>query len=113
MNQTKRSETCSNYFIVESRVMMYWRDYLQGVEDKEADSSFGEILASSTGSSKVPPLGFIPRRSIKFLHSSQSSFPQGNTCGCILNLPTMHTSFESFEDDMDFAFKNYHGFGMP
>eukprot|EP00794_Sanderia_malayensis_P017175 gene17175-18904_t len=111
--QTKRSEAGSNYFIAESRIIMYWRDYLQEVDDKEADSSFGEILAFSTGSSKVPPLGFIPKPSIEFLHSSQSRFPQGNTCGCVLKLPTMHTSYQSFKDDMDFAFKNCHGFGMP
>ena len=71
------------------------------------------MLALSTGTSKVPPLGFIPKPSIEFLHGSEFRFPQANTCGCILKLPTMHSSYEAFKDDMDFAFRNCHGFGIP
>ncbi len=108
--QMKRSEVGSNHCIVESRVKMYWRDYLQDVEDKNVDSSFEEILAFSTGSSKVPPLGFIPKPSIEFLHASQSKFPQSNTCGCVLKL---HTNYETFKHDVDLALKNCQGFGMP
>ena len=62
-----RSETDSNYYIVENRIAMYWREYLQEDQEK-ADSSFGDMLAFSTGTSKVPSLGFIPKPSIKFLH---------------------------------------------
>ena len=109
----RRSETDSNDYIVESRIVMYWREYLQEVEEKEADSSFGDILAFSTGASKVPPLGFIPKPSIEFLHGSESRFPQANICGCVLKLPTMHSSYEAFKYNMDFAFRNCHGFGMP
>uniref|UniRef100_A0A8P4KTZ2 HECT domain-containing protein n=1 Tax=Dicentrarchus labrax TaxID=13489 RepID=A0A8P4KTZ2_DICLA len=76
----------------------------------------GTILAFATGANTVPPIGFFPQPSIEFLHQEQdtatpSKLPIANTCINCLKLP-LHTSYRAFQENMDFALGNTHGFGM-
>jgi hypothetical protein len=39
------------------------------------------IVAFTTGSSEVPPIGFNPRTCIRFVHDDGKILPSANTCG--------------------------------
>uniref|UniRef100_A0A3Q2ZKE7 HECT-type E3 ubiquitin transferase n=1 Tax=Kryptolebias marmoratus TaxID=37003 RepID=A0A3Q2ZKE7_KRYMA len=76
----------------------------------------GMILAFATGASTVPAIGFSPQPSVEFLHheagsGTPSKFPKANTCINCLKLP-LHTSYKDFQEHMDFALGNTHGFGI-
>eukprot|EP00794_Sanderia_malayensis_P021194 gene21194-23276_t len=53
MFEIKRSEAESNNFLTENRVIMYWRDYLEDIAEKESVCTFKELIAFCTGSEKV------------------------------------------------------------
>jgi hypothetical protein len=62
----------------------------------------------------MPAVGEL-RGSLGFLHEGeegQSKFPKANTCVCRLNLPTKHRSSNEFDEAMNFAIANAHGFGF-
>jgi len=78
--------------------------------------TFEDIMFFSTGVKHIPPLGFTPSPSIKFLHDSEgdgqrSSFPKANTCSCCLQLPVVHATFNAFVEAMVFGIRNSQGFG--
>lgn len=84
--------------------------------DQEGTHKLGTILSFATGASSIPPIGFNPHPFIEFLHDKNESgvphrFPIANTCINCLKLP-LHTTYTTFQEDMDFAFGNTHGFGM-
>ncbi|XP_034553486.1 G2/M phase-specific E3 ubiquitin-protein ligase-like isoform X3 [Notolabrus celidotus] len=102
----------SNRRRAEEVVVPYWRDYLTDAE--EETQKLGTILAFATGANTVPPIGFSPQPSIEFLHQdtgTTSKLPIANTCINCLKLP-LHTSYKDFQENMDFALGNTHGFGM-
>ncbi|XP_054608769.1 uncharacterized protein LOC129179453 [Dunckerocampus dactyliophorus] len=104
----------SNKRRAEERVVPFWRDYLQDVEEQEGSSKLGKILAFATGASVIPPVGFSPQPSVDFLHdqpvSSRRCLPMANTCINCLKLPLLDT-YEDFRESMDFALGNTQGFG--
>ena len=71
-----------------------------GVEESEPVSvSLEDILKFTTGTERIPPLGFTPRPHVQFLHDDQHLFPEANTCAHVLKLP-IHKSYEDFSDKM-------------
>ncbi|XP_034738154.1 G2/M phase-specific E3 ubiquitin-protein ligase [Etheostoma cragini] len=100
----------------EEVVVPFWRDYLSDAEEQEETQKLGMILAFATGANLVPPIGFSPQPSIEFLHQEHdagttSKLPIANTCINCLKLP-LHTCYKDFQENMDFALGNTHGFGM-
>ncbi|XP_076736172.1 G2/M phase-specific E3 ubiquitin-protein ligase isoform X3 [Maylandia zebra] len=94
----------------------FWRDYLADAEDQDGTQKLGTIFAFATGANTVPPIGFSPQPSIEFLHQepdaqTMSKLPIANTCINCLKLP-LHTSYKDFQENMDFALGNTHGFGI-
>lgn len=84
--------------------------------DQDGTQKLGTILAFATGANTVPPIGFSPQPSIEFLHQepdaqTMSKLPIANTCINCLKLP-LHTSYKDFQENMDFALGNTHGFGI-
>ena len=112
----QRSEQGTQKCVTENKVIMHLRDLLQEIEENDSDLTYTEILAFTTGSSKMPPAGFTTKPTIEFLHSNGSderTFPTANTCSCILRLPTCHQEYSTFKESLEFAIKNCRGFGMP
>ncbi|XP_061584191.1 G2/M phase-specific E3 ubiquitin-protein ligase-like [Cololabis saira] len=106
----------SNKRRAEEVVVPFWRDYLTDAEDQEGTHKLGTILAFATGADAVPPVGFSPQPSIEFLHQEHdagftSKLPIANTCINCLKLP-LHASYRDFQENMDFALGNTHGFGI-
>ncbi|CAI5682048.1 unnamed protein product [Oreochromis niloticus] len=106
----------SNKRHAEAVVISFWRDYLTDAEDQDGTQKLGTILAFATGANTVPPIGFSPQPSIEFLHQepdaqTMSKLPIANTCINCLKLP-LHTSYKDFQENMDFALGNTHGFGI-
>ncbi|MBN3304998.1 G2E3 ligase, partial [Amia calva] len=98
--------TGSNQRLTESRVVAFWRDFLQDAE--------GRILA---GSGVFPSVGFCPEPAVEFLHGQDidvvtlPKFPIANTCVnglCLLLLDR----YEDFKANIDFALCNTQGFGL-
>nr|XP_055036518.1 uncharacterized protein LOC129423994 [Misgurnus anguillicaudatus] len=105
----------SNRRRTEEVVVPFWRDYLADAEDQGAQK-LETVLAFATGANTVPPIGFSPQPSIEFLHQerdaeSNSKLPVANTCINCLKLP-LHTTYKDFQENMDFALGNTHGFGI-
>ncbi len=106
MLEMKRSEEGSDHFVSENKVITYWRDSLQDIEENEFESTFKELLAFCTGFEKVPPLGFLP----KPIHNSK--FSTANTCSNVLRLPTSYSDYPSFKQGMEFAIRICKGYDV-
>ena len=89
---------------------MYWRNVLDDVSENEVDLTLSELLQFSTGRPTIPPLGFQPNPMINILYNNTIRFPKGNTCVCVLHLPTCHTDYESFKEAVVFACKELRRF---
>lgn len=61
-----------------------------------------DILFFVTGSYSVPPIGFDPEPTIKFLHRR---YPTGNRFLNCLELP-ITTTYEQFKNKMDLTIRN-------
>lgn len=104
----KSSDACFFFFYLISDVAFSL--------DQEGTQQLETILAFATGANTVPPIGFSPQPSIEFLHqehdaASTSKLPIANTCINCLKLP-LHTTYRDFQENMDFALGNTHGFGI-
>ncbi|MED6240078.1 hypothetical protein ATANTOWER_015760 [Ataeniobius toweri] len=107
VGSTKRS--------AEERVIPFWRDYMQNVEEEEeGPSKLAKILGFSTGATVITLVRFSPQPSIEFLHEQSVSpsrrLPMANTCINCLKLPLLET-YDQFKESMDFALGNTQGFG--
>ncbi|XP_051774828.1 G2/M phase-specific E3 ubiquitin-protein ligase-like [Erpetoichthys calabaricus] len=96
----------------EGRIASYWADYLLDIEGNisSTDPTLEDIVMFATGLKMIPPLGFEPRPTIKFLHDN-SPFPTANTCSNTLCLP-LHSSYDSFKFHISFGILNSPGFGL-
>ncbi|KAB0805056.1 hypothetical protein PPYR_02026 [Photinus pyralis] len=122
------SEVGSNKRLLENRAMSYFRDFLADCEedetiqneecqDRELDEqrsvTLTDVLIFATGADVLPPLGFPVKPTIQFLHGEDSrSFPMANTCGLEFKLPTCHSTYEQFKENMNFAIGNCKSFGF-
>lgn len=80
----------------------FWMGYLQDVESGESVVTLEDILYFVTGSFSIPPIGFDPEPTIKFLHVG---FPIGNRLLNCLELPITKT-YESFKNKMELTIRN-------
>ena len=94
-----------------------WRDYVQDIEEGEEPVELNDILFFTTLGCKVlPARKMYP--TIEFLHDieewgEKSRFPKSNACPSILHLPVVHSAYDEFRADMNFAIQNGRGFGLP
>uniref|UniRef100_F7BSS9 G2/M-phase specific E3 ubiquitin protein ligase n=1 Tax=Monodelphis domestica TaxID=13616 RepID=F7BSS9_MONDO len=86
----------------DTRAMGFWMSYLQDVESGESVITLEDILVFATGCRSIPPVGFQPTPSIKFL---PADYPVGSKCFNSLTLPITNT-YEEFQENMDFAIRN-------
>ncbi|NXQ79621.1 G2E3 ligase, partial [Nyctibius grandis] len=80
----------------------FWMGYLQDVESGESVVTLEDILLFVTGSFSIPPIGFDPEPTIKFLHIR---YPIGNRLLNCLELPITET-YEQFKNKMEFTIRN-------
>ncbi|KFQ21211.1 G2/M phase-specific E3 ubiquitin-protein ligase, partial [Mesitornis unicolor] len=80
----------------------FWMGYLQDVESGESVVTLEDILLFVTGSFSIPPIGFDPEPTIKFLHKR---YPVGNRLLNCLELPITET-YEQFKNTMEFTIRN-------
>ncbi|NXY44373.1 G2E3 ligase, partial [Ceuthmochares aereus] len=80
----------------------FWMAYLQDVQSGESLVTLEDILIFVTGSSSIPPIGFDPEPTIKFLNRR---YPVGNRLFNCLELPKSAT-YEQFKNKMDFTIRN-------
>ena len=67
-----------------------------------------DVLVFVTGAPAKPPLGFMPRPTIKFWNDQ---FPKANTCTNTLYLPLSKVPLDVFKYNMLYGFLNSLGFG--
>ncbi|XP_026093250.1 G2/M phase-specific E3 ubiquitin-protein ligase-like [Carassius auratus] len=86
---------------LETRTLCFWRDWIIDVEDEECTPlTLENVLEFTSGSSAIPPHGFLQQPKIKFLHEApEKIFPEANTCNIVLKLP-IHYNYESFKMHM-------------
>ncbi|XP_074853012.1 G2/M phase-specific E3 ubiquitin-protein ligase isoform X2 [Carettochelys insculpta] len=77
----------------------FWMGYLQDIESGESTATLEDILVFATGTSSIPPSGFDPDPSVKFMFIK---YPVGNRQLNCLQLPITKT-YEQFKNQMDFA----------
>ena len=114
--KVRDSPVGSNKAVIESLVVSRWRDYLQDIEEGNEPVQLSDVLFFISGCKVLPPRNIYP--TIEFLHNNEewgekSRFPKANTCSDILRLPVVHTTYEAFKGDMNFAIQNGRGFGLP
>ncbi|NXN16650.1 G2E3 ligase, partial [Indicator maculatus] len=80
----------------------FWIGYLQDVESGESVVTLEDILLFATGSPSIPPIGFDPEPTVKFLHIR---YPVGNRLLNRLELPVAKT-YEAFKEKMEFTIRN-------
>ncbi|XP_071602298.1 G2/M phase-specific E3 ubiquitin-protein ligase isoform X1 [Heliangelus exortis] len=80
----------------------FWIGYLKDVESGESAVTLEDILLFATGSSSIPPMGFDPEPTLKFLHMR---YPIGNRLLNCLELPITKT-YEEFKKKMEFTIQN-------
>lgn len=86
--------------------MLAWNDNIR--------VTLEDVLMFSTGTNRIPPLGFDMGPTLTFLHADKEhrKFPEANTCGLILRLP-IHSSYESFNEYMISGIAQSPHFGLP
>ncbi|XP_052413120.1 uncharacterized protein LOC127958334 [Carassius gibelio] len=86
---------------LETRTLCFWRDWIIDVEDEECTPlTLENVLEFTSGSSTIPPHGFLQQPKIEFLHDApEKIFPEANTCNIVLKLP-IHYNYESFKMHM-------------
>ncbi|XP_015720452.1 G2/M phase-specific E3 ubiquitin-protein ligase isoform X4 [Coturnix japonica] len=80
----------------------FWMGYLQDVEGGESIVTLQDILFFATGCFSIPPIGFDPKPTVKFL---PVHYPIGNRLLNCLELPITRT-YENFKNKMEFAIRN-------
>uniref|UniRef100_A0A8D0F9K9 HECT domain-containing protein n=1 Tax=Strix occidentalis caurina TaxID=311401 RepID=A0A8D0F9K9_STROC len=85
-----------------SRAANFWMGYLQDVESGESVVTLEDILLFVTGSFSIPPVGFDPEPTIKFLHIR---YPVGKRLLNCLELP-ITKSYEQFKNKMEVTIRN-------
>ena len=102
----------SSKSITESLVLSRWSDFLQEIEENEESAiTLADVLFFCTGSKEMPQRAATISPAIAFLHDQESKFPTAHTCSCVLRLPVVHATYESFKADLTFGFRNGKGFG--
>ena len=77
----------------------------------ELECTLDDILIFSSGSSKMPPVGFIEEPTLSFLYAESSTLPTASTCDITLRPPTSHKEYAPFKQYMLLGIKGNDGFG--
>ncbi|XP_019407474.1 PREDICTED: G2/M phase-specific E3 ubiquitin-protein ligase [Crocodylus porosus] len=91
---------CSSH-VNNAKGIDYWMGYLQDVECGESAATLEDILVFATGNTSIPPIGFEPKPSVKFLNIK---FPVGKRHLNCLEIP-ITKEYEKFKNTMDFTIK--------
>ncbi|XP_042302084.1 G2/M phase-specific E3 ubiquitin-protein ligase [Sceloporus undulatus] len=84
-----------------ARCLDFWMGYLQETEGGESAVTLEDILVFATGIRNIPPIGFDPEPSVKFLHIK---YPIGKRhCNCV-ELP-LTKSYDQFKRTLDFSIR--------
>ncbi|XP_031333130.1 G2/M phase-specific E3 ubiquitin-protein ligase-like [Photinus pyralis] len=102
----------SNKRQTENRILAFFRDYLLDSEGGESEATLADILIFITGADTIPPLGFPLQPKILFGHETNSLYPKANTCALQLELPVVHSDYDSFKKSMEFGILNCNDFAF-
>ncbi|OCT68723.1 G2/M phase-specific E3 ubiquitin-protein ligase [Xenopus laevis] len=75
----------------QSDALGFWVDYLENTEEGATASSLEDILNFATGLPSIPPAGFDPRPSVRFLHKARPKARKYINC---LELPVCSSYLE-------------------
>ncbi|XP_062974961.1 G2/M phase-specific E3 ubiquitin-protein ligase [Elgaria multicarinata webbii] len=84
-----------------ARSLDFWMGYLQETDSGESAVTLEDILVFATGIRNIPPIGFDPEPSVKFLHIKYPIRKRHLNC---LELP-ITKSYEKFKTILDFAIR--------
>ena len=59
----------------------------------------------------MPPLGFVLKPMLVFLHTGSATLPTASTCEMQLRLPATYRQYEGFKEAMILGLKGNNGFG--
>ncbi|KAF7251753.1 G2/M phase-specific E3 ubiquitin-protein ligase [Varanus komodoensis] len=85
-----------------ARRVDFWMGYLQETGGGESAVTLEDILVFATGIRNIPPIGFDPEPSVKFLHIKYPNRKRHLNC---LELP-ISNSYEKFKTILDFTIKS-------
>ena len=77
---------------------------------EQGSIGLSKFLHFMTSLDRIPPLGLKRKIEVEFATSTNPTF-FAETCGFVLRVPTVHKTFESFEDKFLEATENYLGYG--
>lgn len=91
------------------RLRMCLISFSEGIEGSQL--GLKDLLRFATGADAVPPLGFNPNPTLRFIHKEDlpmnehhmAEFPRSNTCGLELRLPVAINSYDIFKTRMQTA----------
>ncbi|KAK3578656.1 hypothetical protein CHS0354_002959 [Potamilus streckersoni] len=106
----KWSAEGSNRKRIEERILVYWRDFLQDLEEGEGGMSLTlkDLLAFTTGADEVPLLGFPYPPQLSFTHPEDledegqlcsAGFPYANMSSMELKIPVLD-DYNTFRNNM-------------
>ena len=103
------SELGSNHRSKEETLMHHFSTFLEECEDGLLNVSCGDVLAFTTGSSTIPPVGFQSRPTIVF--TFVEGLPTASTCSNVLRIPMHLEHYGDFKEAFDLALRGCQGFG--
>lgn len=77
---------------------------------EQGSAGLDKFFRYVTSLDKVPPLGLSRKVEVEFSNNSNQAF-FAETCSMVLKVPTVHKSFEDFQEKLLEACKNYIGYG--
>ena len=77
----------------------------------EVECQLKDILIFTSGSDRIPPVGFAKDPFVIFLYSQLDLLPTASTCDIQLRLPTAHKEYDQFQEYMILGIKGHNGFG--
>lgn len=97
----------------ERQAYQWFLDYVasaDGVRDEDfPKGKLNTLLKFTTGLWNIPPVKSKLIISVKFLEDDdEEKLPKSGSCSCILHLPTVHSSLNTFNDNINIALKYGH-----
>ena len=77
---------------------------------EQGSAGLEKFFRYMTSLDKVPPLGLSRKVEVEFSNNSNQVF-FAETCSMVLKVPTVHKSFEDFQEKFLEACENYIGYG--
>ena len=77
---------------------------------EQGSTGLSKFLHFMTSLDRIPPLGLKRKVEVEFSISTNPTF-FAETCGFVLRVPTVHETFQRFEDKFLETTENYLGYG--